>query len=236
MRWIPASLLLSSLALAAVPYTLPIGVPAKASQVNRNFETLDSLIGDQIEQYTELRQTLVAQADSLRKDMNLLRMKVKSDSQEIAEKVKSQFAADTGWKALNLPKGTVIGLLVAAGPDGFLPGSDKIWQQVESFGGIDGLPLPLVVPAVVPVAPTPAPVVPASAPAPTPAAVAVGDSASLAKTPADTVNASVAATAPAAPAATPTPAPTPAPPAVAAPAATVPAVTKSVFHWYVKVK
>jgi hypothetical protein len=61
--------------------------------------------------------------------------------------------------------GSVIGLLVAPGPDGFLPGSDNSWQVAESYGAIEGLP---ALPA--PVAPTPVAVV--AAPVDSVAAVA----------------------------------------------------------------
>jgi len=195
MRWIPASILLASLAIATVPYTFPTGVPAKASQVNRNFEALDSLLSEQIDQVVELRQSLVAQTDSLRKDLAALRRKAVTDS--IA--IRSEMAADTGWRILNLPKGSVLGMVALPGPDGFLPGSDKIWQVVDSFGIVEGMPA--VVPAPSVAAP---PVVEA------PVAVKT-DSVQVATLSADTAR----------------------PATVAVPA---PAPSKSVFHWFVKVK
>ena len=139
MRWIPASVLIASIAFATVPYTFPTGVPAKASQVNRNFEALDSLVNAQVERLAELREQLVAQSDSLRKELAALKQVGKSDSLAAVRAVPAP-SIDTSWKSGVLPKGSVIGLIAVAEPDGFLAGSDKTWQSVESYGAIEGLP------------------------------------------------------------------------------------------------
>lgn len=152
MRWIPASILICSIAaLATVPYSFPAGVPAKASQVNRNFEAIDSLVTAQIEMLAQLRENLVAKTDSLRKDVDALR----ANPVAAAPTVAAVQTPDTSWKALALPVGSVLGLTTAPGADGYLPGSNKTWQLAESFGGINGLPSlsPLPVPAAVATAP-----------------------------------------------------------------------------------
>lgn len=128
MRWIPATVVLASAVLATVPYTFPAGVPAKASQVNRNFEALDSALASQNERLNWLRHQFAAQADSLKAELAALRQ------------AKAEAPVAEAPKGLELPLGTVIGLLTVPGPDGFLPGSDNSWQSVESYGAIDGLP------------------------------------------------------------------------------------------------
>jgi len=139
MRWIPAFLLLASMAaVATVPYSFPAGVPAKASQVNRNFEALDSLVASQIEQLSDLRDRLTTRVDAMRRDLDSLQ------AHAFAAPVVALAAPsvpDTSWKAATLPVGAVLGLTTAPGTDGFLPGSRQTWQSVEAFGGIDGLPV-----------------------------------------------------------------------------------------------
>lgn len=143
MRWFPASFLLASMAaVAAVPYSFPAGVPAKATQVNRNFEVLDSLVTSQIEQLSNLRDQLVSRVEGLRKDLDSLQARpVQAPAAVVA-------APDTSWKSSVLPIGAVLGLTTAPGADGFLPGSLQTWQSVEAFGGIGGLPAVSVVEAM----------------------------------------------------------------------------------------
>jgi hypothetical protein len=152
MRWIPASLLLASMAaVATVPYSFSAGVPAKASQVNRNFEALDSLVASQIEQLNDLRDRLTTRVDGMRRDLDSLQ--AHSVPAVVAAPVAVPVAAsapDTSWKAAVLPVGSVLGLTTAPGADGFLPGSNQTWQSVEAFGGIAGLPV-VVAPAAAPV-------------------------------------------------------------------------------------
>lgn len=173
MRWIPYFVFLASVTLAAVPYTFPAGVPAKASQVNRNFEAIDSMLESQTERLAALREQISAKTDSLQAQLAALRSAATAPASAPAAP-----AAPVAAPAISLPVGSVIGLLVAPGPDGFLPGSDNSWQVAESYGPIDGLPLPIVS-APVPPAPVAAPdttgtVAPAAAPADTakPAVVA----------------------------------------------------------------
>lgn len=135
MRWFPASFLLASMAaVAAVPYSFQAGVPAKATQVNRNFEVLDSLVTSQIEQLSDLRDQLVSRVEGLRKDLDSLQARPVQAPAAVAA------APDTSWKSSVLPIGAVLGLTTAPGADGFLPGSLQTWQSVEAFGGISGLP------------------------------------------------------------------------------------------------
>jgi hypothetical protein len=141
MRWIPASLLLASMAaVATVPYSFPAGVPAKASQVNRNFEALDSLLTAQIEQVSDLRDRLTTRVDAMRRDLDSLQAHLAPAAASPVVAPVATTAPDTSWKAAVLPVGSVLGLTTAPGPDGFLPGSGKTWQSVEAFGGISGLP------------------------------------------------------------------------------------------------
>ena len=132
MRWIPASVLFASIALATVPYTFPAGVPAKASQVNRNFAALDSVLEAQVERLVELREALATQADSLRRELAEMRRKNRSDSLSLVERIDRSIAADTGWMAGQIPKGAVMGLCAVADLDGFLPGSNRSWQLLDS--------------------------------------------------------------------------------------------------------
>lgn len=217
MRWIPASLLLASMAaVATVPFSFPAGVPAKATQVNRNFEVLDSLVTSQIEQLSDLRDVLVSRVDALRKDLDSLQARPAQAT------LAGAAAPDTSWKSSVLPIGAVLGLTTAPGPDGFLPGSLQTWQSVEAFGGIRGLPsLSAVEPLVAAVAPIRDTV---SLPVDSLQAVATAphDSLQPASTPVAPVVDSAAAT----------PSPIVAP-AIPAPIATA---AKPVFRWYVKVK
>lgn len=208
MRWIPVSIFLASVAFAAVPFTFPAGVPAKASQVNRNFEALDSMLASQAERLAELREQVSAKADSIQAQLAALR--AASASAPAAPVPAAVPAAPVAAPAISLPVGSVIGLLVAPGPDGFLPGSDNSWQVAESYGAIEGLP---VLPApVAPVAAAPVPVAPI-------------DSHATATTPAP-ADSAAAAVAPAAADTTK--------PVVVAEAASAPA--KPTLRWYVKVK
>lgn len=177
MRWIPASVFLASVALATVPYTFPAGVPAKASQVNRNFEALDSMLASQTERLAALREQISAKTDSLQAQLAALRSASVAAPAAAAPAVPA--APVDSWKALALPVGSVIGLLVAPGADGFLPGSDNSWQVAESYGAIDGLPA------------LPAPV----AAAPVVAAPADSAKAAVAPAPADTAKPVVVASA-----------------------------------------
>ncbi len=177
MRWIPASIFLASVALATVPYTFPAGVPAKASQVNRNFEALDSMLASQTERLAALREQISAKTDSLQAQLAALRSASVAAPAAAAPAVPA--APVDSWKALALPVGSVIGLLVAPGADGFLPGSDNSWQVAESYGAIDGLPA------------LPAPV----AAAPVVAAPADSAKAAVAPAPADTAKPVVVASA-----------------------------------------
>lgn len=152
MRWIPALLLASATLLAAVPYTFQAGVPAKASQVNRNFESVDSAVAAQFDQIAALRQVLLEKTEVLRQELASLQAKAAAlatagDSAKAAPSP----AKDTATRAPELPKGAVIGLLAEPAPDGFLPGSQQTWQSLETYGPVDGLPLAAL---SAPVAPT----------------------------------------------------------------------------------
>lgn len=173
MRWIPAFIFLASVALATVPYTFPAGVPAKASQVNRNFEAIDSMLESQTERLAALREQISAKTDSLQAQLAALRSASAAVPAAVAP------AAPVAAPAISLPVGSVIGLLVAPGADGFLPGSDNSWQVAESYGPIEGLP---ALPAPVAAVPAPVPAAPidsasAAAAALAPAPVAPADSA-----------------------------------------------------------
>lgn len=209
MRWIPVSIFLASVAIAAVPFTFPAGVPAKASQVNRNFEALDSMLESQVERLAELREQVSAKTDSIQAQLAALR--AASVSASAAPVPAAVPAAPVAAPAISLPVGSVIGLLVAPGPDGFLPGSDNSWQVAESYGAIEGLPaLPAsVAPVAVPVPATPTDSLATTAtPAPADSAASV-----VAPVAADTTK-----------------------PVVVAEAAPASAPAKPTLRWYVKVK
>ncbi len=140
MRWISLSVLLASIAMAVVPYTFQSGVPAKAAQVNHNFEAMDSALTVQAERLAELRDQWMQQTDSLRRALASLGKKNRQDSLDWITRLHQELALDTIWKAALLPKGSVLGLLANPGADGFLPGSDKCWQWIDSFGVVLGAP------------------------------------------------------------------------------------------------
>ncbi len=156
MRWIPALLLASATLLAAVPYSFRPGVPAKASQVNRNFEAIDSAVAAQFDQIAALRQVLLEKTEVLRQELAVLRAKaatlaIGGDSAKVVPA--SAPAKDSAARVLELPKGAVIGLLAAPGSDGFLPGSELTWQSLETYGPVDGMPLTVLSAPVPPTVP-----------------------------------------------------------------------------------
>jgi len=122
---------LASLLMATVPNSFQPGTTISSAAVNANFSYLDSVTRAQANQISALTASLQS-----------LQSKESSDSLAARAKIRSDSSAQAAFTLVNLPKGSVIGLLTAPGADGYLAGTNSTWILAAGQGSVNGVTVP----------------------------------------------------------------------------------------------
>lgn len=128
-----AALVLAGVASGAADlWIFDKGMPARASEINANFQ--------EILRRLDTLNRMVREQSTLRDSLTVLRGKMRSDSLALSGELRGKIRADSlALSAGVLLPGAVAGFLVAPDPDGYLPYSDRTWIFAAGQGTVNGV-------------------------------------------------------------------------------------------------